>query len=204
MQKATQAKMTKLSTCITVKMVHWEFAACSARRPLLTHCCVLTLHYSPVCLQVSHLWNIIRFKIALAKSFKSYTSSCLCSLRGICHTAFDHRAVCCTLWLMWSYANEKCHPEAFGCLYNAQHNLLNMFTAINNAAFIWQDSFRDSAYESDWHPLVACCSYCLRTLSPNGICSAKSMVPVSDMMIKSQTLEKNARDAQIWNQVLLH
>lgn len=39
----------------------------------LTYPCVLTPCYSPVCLQVSCLWNIICFKIALAGSHSNRT-----------------------------------------------------------------------------------------------------------------------------------
>lgn len=105
-------------------MLHWEFTACSAKRPLLTHPCVLTPRYSPICLQVSQLWNIICFKRALADSHSNHAPDPVSVIgpRGICHTALDHRAVCCVLCLTWLYAHEKCHPEAFG----EQHNLLNM------------------------------------------------------------------------------
>lgn len=115
---------------ITVKISPSVFAACSASKPLLTHPWVLTPCYSPVCLQISWLWNNICFHIALLGSGLNHAPHLVSVIapRGICHTAPDHRAVCCMLWLAWIYANDRGHTEAFDDQYYAQHNLLNIST----------------------------------------------------------------------------
>lgn len=84
--------------------------------------------------------------------------------------ALDCTAVHCMLQLSGKDLTSVLMPGGFWWSVKCPAQPSEHARALDNVAFIWQDYFKGPVYESNWHPLVVCRSYCLRVLPK---CSAR-------------------------------